>query len=232
MFQNSPLNNVIVDLCYLDNTYFKPSCSNFPSQANAITAIVQLIVLKLNEDKNTVFGIKMNNLGKESLLVELCERFNTKVAVSERRFVRYTTVLKIHPKYFSKNICSDTLFFVLNDEIQNLNGLKFQKGMSKFIINPSALHMETARLNVQNLVRLALKSRTTSAQIPYSEHSSYNEIIEFIKMLEPRRIIPTVYSDPDCLNLDRLEPYLNTAPSKLFSFRFKMIMNLSLKILK
>jgi len=202
MFVDTPLKDVLVDICYFDNTYFNPMYSNIPSQENAFKCIVTLIEKKSTE--NTVFGIKMNKVGKEDLLVKLCDYFDTQIAVSKTRFTRYTRALQLDKKYFVTELESSTKFFVQDDENNFANELL---NKDKIYINPSALQMPTHRLNIKEQLNSYIKSKSNKFQIPYSEHSSYNEIIEFVRKLRPIKIEPIVL-DPNFTDMTRLTPYL------------------------
>jgi DNA ligase-1 len=35
----------------------------------------------------------------------------------------------------------------------------------------------------------------TVQTVPYSEHSNYDELIEFVTFVKPREVVPTVYND-------------------------------------
>lgn len=204
MFVDSPLSTVKVDKCFLDNTYLNPKFSNIPSQSSATQAIIKLIVNKL-EQNYTVFGIKVNKLGKESLLVELCEAFKTQIAVSKTRYFRLTQTLNLDPKYFTIEF-NDCLFYVLNDENEFGKSLRGQK---KYSINPTALNMPTASLNLAKYIDKLTAQNSTYVQIPYTEHSNYNELIEFVKQLKPRELIPMNKIYSDCLSTTRLDKYLS-----------------------
>ena len=64
MFIETPLENIEVDICYLDNTYFNPIFSNFPSQNDALKEIISII--EKNRNENVVFRIILKNLGKDN----------------------------------------------------------------------------------------------------------------------------------------------------------------------
>lgn len=145
--------------------------------------------------------------------MKLCETFDTTIAVSKTRFNRYTKALKLEKKYFVTDLEPDTIFFVQEDENLFSNELKNRK---KIYINPSALNMSTIHLSINQLIKNYMKSNSKQFQIPYSEHSSYNEILEFFKKLNPKQIEPIV-NDPNCSNMDRLDPYLFEIENREFS---------------
>ena len=204
MFVDTPLENKSIDKCFFDNTYLNPSYSNIPSQNNAFIAITNLIISK-REQNYDVFGIKMNKLGKESLLISLCSFFDTQIAVSEKRYFRYVNVLNLNSKYFTTQFDSDCLFFVLNDENEFVNDIK---GLKKYYINPSALGMTTSNLNLKEYTEELSSLRLNKAQIPYTEHSSYNELIEFAKRLRPKEFIPLNRNYTNCINTRKIDAYV------------------------
>lgn len=47
--------------------------------------------------------------------------------------------------------------------------------------------------------------------VPHSDHCSYNELLEFVKLVKPVAIQPIV-AIVDCLNMNRFEPFLSSKP--------------------
>jgi len=68
-------------------------------------------------------------------------------------------------------------------------------------------------LTLSDRIQLNAKSKNNYFVIPYSDHSSYDEIVEFVKRLEPKRLIPIVRrmlpKQIDTTDLSELNVYLS-----------------------
>lgn len=216
MLIDSPLSNTEVDICFLDNTYFNPIFSHIPSRQDALQEIIAIIENKIFNNKNYLFKIEMKLLGKEELLVKLSKRFKTKIALEEKRYNRYINALNLKKKYFQMNFDENSLIYVEDDQ-PNLNHSLFSD-KEIIYIQPSALNVDfNERANCLNAGdETTYSSDKQFYKVPYTDHSSYKEIKEFIKKLKPKRIVPIVRSKLargiDTTDMTALNKYLNDKP--------------------
>jgi hypothetical protein len=210
MFNESSLNGI--DKCYLDTTYFEKIYNNIPSQKNALNAIKNLIQHKLDTCNNPIFGIDVNKIGKEHLLIQLALHFDTKILISEERFERYNCYLG---DYCMANFTTqfdddddDTIIYVFKDfPTLRRRRNRFKIDTKALVINDDDSN-EHLKQGLKSLVQNYKLDRTIRLfKIPYSEHSSYRELIEFIRRLRPAEIIPNDRDKRD-IDLSRFDQYL------------------------
>lgn len=189
MFIDTPLSSVKIDICYLDNTYFNKKFLNIPTRQEALKEIVKLISYKREQIDNVIFQINLRILGKENLLEDLYEHFKIPILVSKQRYERIVGILKMKKEYFTTEYNEDTLIFVndLNDEMPN-----FGENKNIIFIEPSALQISYTNRENKSFEDLYSDPNEKYFAIPYTDHSSYNEIIQFVKKLQPKLIIPIV----------------------------------------
>lgn len=217
---NTRLKSVIIDKCYLDTTYFDQIYNNIPSKANALNAIKRLIENKIeNSHTLPVFAIEVSKIGKEDLLIDLCLHFNTKIAISSERYQRYACYLtdKCMQNIFTTSLTPNTLFYVYNDEEYFLNQLRLRYNqfiiLTKAIIYSNISSVVHLKLSLNNLVNYYIhNSDIETFQLPYSEHSSYSQIIDFFKQLKPKEIIPHTRD----LDVIRLNQFLTADKRQFF----------------
>ena len=200
---DSLLVNREIEMCYLDNTYFdRATYSNIPSRKEALDQIKDLIKIKKkiipkeHPEAKVIFKIILKTLGKEELLIELAEHFKTKIVCSKFRYNRYVKVLELDEKYFTLQFELDSFIFVQDNDEENIDqieGLNSIENKHFIMIEPSALLPDPNRpLQTRKLAEYYTKSLDTYFRVPYSDHSSYLEIIEFIRKLKPKRVLPIV----------------------------------------
>ena len=194
MFVDSPLtpfltneNSQVIDICYLDNTYCSKQYESIPTRENALLELISYIDFNLKSGKK--FILKYKKLGKETLLIELSKRFNCKILVSKEKFIRLTKILELDEKYFTY-VYNSSIFIEVEDVDKKYSSVLANKfSISELcFIEPTALYLNK---NAYESTRQQ-KSKINTCFIPYTDHSSYSELLEFIKNLKPKHVVATV----------------------------------------
>ncbi|XP_019618438.1 PREDICTED: 5' exonuclease Apollo-like [Branchiostoma belcheri] len=178
MFDHEVLaNRPPVDVLYLDNTYCSPECA-FPSRTQATQMIKDII--SRHPEHDIILGMTM--LGKEDLLVDLAKTFQTWVVVSPQR-LESLKLLEL-PNVFTTDPEAGRIRVALKYQITRKNMEKWNQERPTIAILPSALYTGLDGKPYANQPDVHI--------VPYSDHSSYRELHDFVSRLKPRSIIPVV----------------------------------------
>jgi len=176
----SPLYDARVDICHLDNFNNHSLYSTLPSRIKATKIIFDLIERYYSNEKK-IFELAINSpMSKYDLLVELSEYLNEKIAVSDKRFQFYSAAYDQAEKYFTTESDDEKLRFYVTDQDKTLRSYFTNKKIDwKNIIKivPSSL-------------RLNRKKSRNLFEVSYSDHSTLNDLDNFIRYLKPASIIP------------------------------------------
>ncbi|CAN2391491.1 telomeric loop formation [Pristimantis euphronides] len=186
-----PLRNLKVDVLYLDNTNCDPA-QRLPSREEATEQIKELIEKHPYHD----IVIGLYSIGKESLLVELAKTFQSWVTVSQQR-LELLTLLEIED-VFSASDKAGRLRVVEHSEVNSENMKKWNSHHPTIGILPTSQKVKVWHRDIH--------------VVPYSDHSSYDELVEFVSRLKPSSIIPVVKTKP-CIS--HLKQYLSSETTAL-----------------
>ncbi|XP_073443169.1 5' exonuclease Apollo [Dendrobates tinctorius] len=184
MLAYSPLRNLKIDILYLDNTN---GDQNLPSRQEATEQIKE--VIKKHPHHDIVIGLY--SIGKESLLVDLAKTFESWIVVSPQR-LELLHLLEIEDVFTT---CSrdGRIRVVDQSEVKYSNMEQWNSVHPTIAILPTSRKVKVYHKDVH--------------VFPYSDHSSYDELIAFVSQLKPLSIMPIVKAKP-CLSLFR--PYLSS----------------------
>ncbi|XP_051508437.1 5' exonuclease Apollo isoform X1 [Myxocyprinus asiaticus] len=166
-------NNINIDELYLDNTNCDPTRA-VPSRQRATQQIKEII--RAHPGYTVVIGLY--SLGKESLLVELAMEFKTWVEVDIER-LDTLRVLEL-PDVFTTEPGTGRIRVVAQSKINAANLLAWNKEQPTIAILPTSRPMVSCHPNVH--------------VVPYSDHSSYQELEDFVSALRPISLVPIVGS--------------------------------------
>ncbi|XP_062854425.1 5' exonuclease Apollo [Trichomycterus rosablanca] len=164
-------NNTTIHVLYVDNTNCDPTRS-IPSRQRACQQMKEII----RGHPNYTVVIGMYALGKESLLVQLALEFKTWVEVDVERLE--TLRLLELPDVFSTEPGSGRLRVVSQSEINAANLLAWNRQRPTIAILPTSRPVVSCHPNVH--------------VVPYSDHSSYQELEDFVSALRPVSLVPIV----------------------------------------
>ncbi|XP_067913754.1 5' exonuclease Apollo isoform X2 [Heterodontus francisci] len=174
MFSHPPLNTEKrINILYLDNTNCDPE-SVVPPRQEATQQIKDII--NAHPEHNVVIGLY--NLGKESLLIELALTFKTWIVVSPRRFQMFQLLGLCN--VFTSEVGAGRIHVVEQNKINRFNMIKWNQTCPTIAIIPTSRRMKVWHRDVH--------------VVPYSDHSSFQELQEFVARLKPCAIIPVVKS--------------------------------------
>uniref|UniRef100_A0A3P9QHK8 5' exonuclease Apollo n=1 Tax=Poecilia reticulata TaxID=8081 RepID=A0A3P9QHK8_POERE len=165
--------NTTIDILYLDNTNCDPN-RTLPSRQKATQQIKEII--RRNPDHNVVIGIY--SLGKETLLVELAMEFKTWIEVN---FERMETLRALElPDVFTTEPGAGRIRVVDQSKICSAVLHEWNKEQPTLAILPTS--------------RPLISFHPKVYVVPYSDHSSYQELEDFVSALRPFSLVPIVGS--------------------------------------
>eukprot|EP01126_Amoeba_proteus_P043614 TRINITY_DN4797_c0_g1_i1.p1 TRINITY_DN4797_c0_g1~~TRINITY_DN4797_c0_g1_i1.p1 ORF type:complete len:349 (-),score=51.96 TRINITY_DN4797_c0_g1_i1:214-1260(-) len=186
-----PIHNLFLDTTYCDPLYA------FPPQDEAIRQCLQ----SLEEDfkrPDTVVAVGSYTIGKEKLFISMAQHYNCKVFVNDKKF-NILSCLNYPPNIFN--------LFTKDREKAKIHVLS----MFEFSFSRLALFLKKFKWPVTRVIAVKPTGWTykgnnfnrpskhsnpgktiTVLEVPYSEHSSFTELKEFVSLVKARFIIPTV----------------------------------------
>ncbi|XP_048741970.2 5' exonuclease Apollo-like [Ostrea edulis] len=177
--KNDPLmlNLSNTDIVYLDNTYNSPRCV-FPSREESQQQVLEII------GSHPGFNIKigLRNLGKEDLLVVIAQVLQEWIKVSPI-FLKVAELLDL-PDVFITGETDARIEVVPFYSISNKNIERWNNQHPTIAILPTSLYTGLEMSPFCNQENVFI--------VPYSDHSSFNELIDFVKLIKPSCVYPIV----------------------------------------
>ncbi|XP_076035054.1 uncharacterized protein LOC143021449 isoform X2 [Oratosquilla oratoria] len=186
-----------VHTLYLDTTYCNPMYS-FPSQEEVIEKCVLIAEDHNQQNPKSFIAVGSYTIGKERVFKAIAEALNCKIWVSADK---HRTLRCIGDQEILNCITSNKLqakIHVLPMKELNLRSLKNYletlKPQYDTVVGIKPTGWEHANNISENLndIEPHKQGNVFLYGIPYSEHSSYEELKRFVQFVQPKKIIPTV----------------------------------------
>ncbi|CAO2178735.1 unnamed protein product [Urochloa humidicola] len=198
---------VCADAVFLDTTYCNPKFT-FPSQEESVDYVVNAI--KRVKEESSASGERVLCLiatyvvGKERILLEVARRCGCSIHVDSRKmeiltvlgfggengvFTEDAAVTDVHVTGW--NVLGETWPYFRPNFVK-MKEIMVERGYMKAVgFVPTGWMYETKKEGFAVRVKDSLEIHL----VPYSEHSSYDELRDYVKFLHPKRVIPTVGVD-------------------------------------
>ena len=163
-----------VDVLYLDNTFCDPRCV-FPPREDAVVEMLRII--KSHPDARIKIGLR--SLGKEVILVALARGTDEWIGVSKERF---DILEMLHFANVFKFSSSCRIQVVMTSEITVRSMTNWNQQQETIAMIPTGLGV--------TLPCHTFPQRDDVHVVPYSDHSSYEELQQFVSLIKPRKIYP------------------------------------------
>ena len=166
-----------IDRLYVDNTYCSPKCI-FPTRQEALEQIVQIAKDHANYD--VVFGVRC--LGKEELLAAVALALKEWINIPPSMLSVVTSLG--FPNLFKTGEPDQRLRVVPFQDISRKFVKQLNERKPTIVILPTALYQGISGQPYANTPEVFV--------VPYSDHSSYTELCEFVSKLKPACVLPIV----------------------------------------
>ena len=215
------VNKSEIESIYLDTTYGSPKHTFIP-QEEAIDMIAsqveQLLLPQTPSTCDTLVLLSCYSVGKEKVLLESSRRANAKIYVNDKKrklleccnthFVsdeKSTIMDSVTTDQSSSNLHVIPMglagkmfpFFVPNFE--NIASYVSQLGHRRYknvvVFIPTGFASSKYNQGQSGHKEQCGKILVEIRLVPYSEHSSFDELLKFVTFCKPMHVIPTVFSD-------------------------------------
>ncbi|KAI9121646.1 hypothetical protein K1719_008679 [Acacia pycnantha] len=205
------LANQHVNVLYLDTTYCNPRYK-FPPQEAVLNYVVKITKNQLKNQPRTLVVVGAYSIGKECVYRAISKALKAKIYAnaSRRRILQAFGWSEL-----SDSLCTNgnnTFLHVLPMSTLRFERLKDYLKTYKdqftavLAFRPTGWTFNEKIGNHLELIKPISKGNITIYGVPYSEHSSFTELREFVQYLKPDKIIPTV-NVWNQANRDKMQSY-------------------------
>ncbi|QCD97263.1 benzoate 4-monooxygenase [Vigna unguiculata] len=203
--------NQRVNVLYLDTTYCNPKY-RFPSKEDVLNYVVKITKNHLKIHHRTLVVVGAYSIGKECVYLAISKALGVKIYAnaSRRRILQA----------FGWSDLSDRLCTIGNDTLLHVlpmsslrpetlkDYLKTYKDQFTAVLafRPTGWTFNDKISNDLELIKPVTKGNITIYGVPYSEHSSFTELRDFVQFLRPEKIIPTV-NVGNAANREKMQSY-------------------------
>ncbi|WOG81518.1 hypothetical protein DCAR_0100668 [Daucus carota subsp. sativus] len=190
------LQNCRVERLILDTTYCDPQY-DFPKQEAVIQFVIEAIQAEAFNPK-TLFLIGSYTIGKERLYVEVARVLRKKVFINaaKLRILECLGIPNEDMQWFTTNEQESHIHIVPMWTLASFKRLKHisNQYMARYslIVAFSPTGWTFGKGKKKSPGRRWQKGTVVRYEVPYSEHSSFTELQEFVKFISPANIIPSV----------------------------------------
>ncbi|CAN1351544.1 DNA ligase 6 [Linum perenne] len=195
------------DAVFLDTTYCNPKFV-FPTQDEAVDYVANVIDNVRKEEKKVLFLIATYVIGKERILLETARRCKAKVLVDRRKMEVLQVLGYGENEGFTEDKLESDIHVVgwnvlgetwpyFRPNFVKMTEIMEERGYSRvigFVPTGWTYEVKKSKFSVRK------KDSCEVHLVPYSEHSNYDELREYVKFLRPKRVIPTVGVDIEKLD--------------------------------
>eukprot|EP00731_Ephydatia_muelleri_P020470 Em0013g197a len=184
-----------INQLFLDTTYCSPE-HDFPEQADAISFVVRKTQEALRRNPSTLIISGTYTIGKEKVFLAISETVGSKVYVGKEKmglmycleWEQLVRALTLDPHGARVHVLS-----IGELTLDNLSSYLEQyrhKYTAVLAFKPTGwtYRSKCSLAAIQAQTRGAV----TIYGVPYSEHSSYSELREFVQFISPQKVVPTV----------------------------------------
>ncbi|XP_062185777.1 DNA cross-link repair protein SNM1 [Phragmites australis] len=186
-----------INLLYLDTTYCNPKYK-FPPQEDVIDFVVRTAQRYLQKQPKTLIVVGAYSIGKENVYLAISRALEVPIYTdaSRRRILH-----SFGWSDLSKRICScnqsSPLHILPLGSVNHENLKKYletlnQRFLAVLAFRPTGWTFSEATGKQLDLIKPRSNGRVTIYGVPYSEHSSFTELRDFVMFLRPQKVIPTV----------------------------------------
>lgn len=204
-----------IDDLFLDTTYCNPKYV-LPTQAEAIRATVETATREVHkyEKQRLLLVFGAYTIGKERIYLSVAKHLNKKVYVDRRRFRVLQAVLEDEDLQWITTNPDESMLWVVPLGHVNMKKLHMYRtvkiGKKERVFDKVVGFRPTGwSLAKGTIISTAARSNLTVHSVPYSEHSSFPELVDCIACWRPQRIIPTVSVSKSQQQVDLLLSHLD-----------------------
>jgi len=190
-----------LDELYLDNTFCDPA-SQFPSRQEVMERIKDWLDRRLAQYEDFDILVGCQKLGKEAAYVDIAKHLNRRMCVDREHHELFADMGL--PDVFTTD-SNETNLKLISKRMITRSFMKSLERPSVALILTSLLH----GWNEKTPQPYGDHKDFNLFYFEYSDHSSYSDLVSFVKVVKPKKVIPLIESTKETGILAKRTSFLN-----------------------